>query len=212
MQVLCPASKCNPYTSTLALHCHQAAARAEAEKQRLADAAAQREAEAAQLKREQEAAAAAKAQHAAAVKSFFDEQVGLHKRLTDSLFFGLAACFWRTAVTCTPFTRQTDCPASLALLRWQMQQVLLQVLEVREIRQRERENQQRDNALLRHRLAEEAQREAEAKVPHLVGNACCCNDALPQQGHDCVPTYLGTCVKPASKWTGCCGASQPARA
>ena len=93
MQVLCPASKFKPYTSTLALHCHQAAARAAAEKQRLAGAAAQREAEAAQLKHEQEAAAAAKAQHAAAVKSFFDEQVGRHKRLTDSFIFGLAACF-----------------------------------------------------------------------------------------------------------------------
>lgn len=64
------------------LHCHQAAARVEAEKQRLADAAAQREAEAAQLQREQEAAAAAKARHAAAVKSFFDEQVGLQQRRT----------------------------------------------------------------------------------------------------------------------------------
>lgn len=59
------------------LHCHQAAARAEAEKQRLADAAALREAEAAQLGREQEAAAAAKARHAAAVKDFFDAQVKL---------------------------------------------------------------------------------------------------------------------------------------
>ena len=73
------------------LHCHQAAARAEAEKQRLADAAAQREAEAAQLTREQEAAVVTKARHAAAVKSFFDEQVGPHKSLTDS--FCLAACF-----------------------------------------------------------------------------------------------------------------------
>ena len=57
---------------------------------------------------------------------------------------------------------------------------------MRELRQRERKNQQRDNALLRHRLAEEAQREAEAKVlalPHLFGNARYCDDnALPQQG------------------------------
>ena len=173
--MLCLFPHFNSCTSILATHHHQAAARAEAEKQRLADAAAQRDAEAAQLAREQEATAAAKARHAAAVKSFFDEQVGFQERQTRNPLFG--CLLWRTAVECTPFARQTDSPALLALLRWQMQQVLLQVQEVRELRQRERENQQRDNALLRHRLAEEAHREAEAKVPHLFSNACCCDDA-----------------------------------
>lgn len=93
-----------------------------------------------------------------------------------------------------------------------MQQVLLQVQEVRELRQRERETQQRDNALLRHRLAEEARREAEAKVPYLFGNACCCDDATTAGYKMCFYTCGSPCVTVACKWTGCCSACQPARA
>ncbi len=53
----------------------QAAARAAAQRARLAEAAAAREAEAQRLRAEEAAAAAAKAQRVAAAKSFFDEQV-----------------------------------------------------------------------------------------------------------------------------------------
>lgn len=86
----------------------------------------------------------------------------------------LGGCYGALLLSAHP-CGQAGSPASLALLSWQMEHVVLQVKEVRELRQRERENQQRDNALLRHRLAEEAQREAEAKVPCMFSSACLCN-------------------------------------